>query len=230
VRRRATTQRDQRLIEPAAVTQDMDATIGSLLEKLEALGLADRTYVIYTADHGAQGRNANGPLANGKGTVWEGGLRVPLIVRGPGAKAGACTHVRASTVDLFPTIAALASVKPEALPKSIEGGSLVPLLAGRPEAAVQRAREEFVVHFPHYDRMAQSPASVLLLGNEKLIRSYESGVPMLFDLARDLGETHDLAKEKPARAAELNRRLSDYLKAVNAEMPTPNPGYNPGKE
>jgi arylsulfatase A len=229
LRRRATTQRDQRMVGSAAVTQDMDATIGLLLAKLEAPGLAGRTYFIYTADHGAQGRNANGPLANGKGTVWEGGLRVPLIVRGPGVSPGVCTHVRASTVDLFPTLAALAGVKEPALPKWLEGGSLGPVLGGLPGTALKRAREEFVVHFPHYDRKTQSPASVLLLGNDKLIRLYESGVPMLFDVAKDLSETHDLAPEQPARAAELNRRLSDYLKAVNAQMPTPNPAYEPGK-
>lgn len=225
VRRRATTPRDQRWVGAAAVTQDMDATIGLLLAKLEALGLTGRTYVIYTADHGAQGRDANRPLTNGKGTVWEGGLRVPLIVRGPGIAPGICTHEMASTVDLFPTIAALAGVRGEALPQALEGGSLVPVLTGVPSAAVKRAREEFVVHFPHYDRNAQGPASVLLLGHDKLILPYESGAPMLFDLAQDPAETHDLAPEKPARATELNRRLSDYLKAVKAQMPARNPAY-----
>jgi arylsulfatase A len=229
VRRRVTTQHDQRMAGSAAVAQDMDATIGLLLAKLDALGLAGRTYVIYTADHGAQGRDANGPLTNGKGTVWEGGLRVPLIVRGPGIAPGVCTHTMASTADLFPTIAGLAGVKEAAWPKGLEGGSLVPVLSGAPGGAVKRARAEFVVHFPHYDRNAQSPASVLLLGAEKLIRPYESGVPMLFDLSKDRSEAHDLAPEKPARAAELNRRLSEYLSAVNAQLPAPNPGFEPAK-
>jgi arylsulfatase A-like enzyme len=106
------------------VTQDVDTTIGMLAAKVEALGLADRTYFIYTSDHGAQGRNANGPLANGKGTVWEGGIRVPLVVRGPGIKPGTCTHVRATTVDLFPTIAAIARVKeplPDAADRPVNG-------------------------------------------------------------------------------------------------------------
>ncbi len=202
----------------------MDATIGRLLAKLDELGIAGRTYVIYTSDHGAQGRN--GLLANGKGTVWEGGIRVPLIVRGPGIKAGACTHVRASTVDIFPTIAAIARVK-EALPRNLEGGSLAAVLAGAADAKVKRSREEFVVHFPHYDRNEQGPASAILLGDYKLIRPYETGVPQLYDLAKDIGEEHDLAKDQAQKAAELDRRLSGYLKAVDAQMPAPNPKFDP---
>ena len=228
VRRRATTDREQRLVGGAAVAQDMDTTIGMLMAKLETLGIADCTYFIYTADHGAQGRNANGPLANGKGTVWEGGIRVPLIVRGPGIKAGTCTHVRATTVDIFPTIAALARVK-EALPKALEGGSLAAVLSGVPGAKVQRAREEFVVHFPHYDKDEQGPASALLLGNDKLIHPYETGVVMLFDLSKDIGELHDLAKDRAKETAALDQRLSEYLKAVGAQMTVPNPKFDPGK-
>jgi arylsulfatase A-like enzyme len=226
VRKRATSERDQRLVGSAAVTQDMDATIGMLMAKLDELGLTLTTYFIYTADHGAQGRNANGPLANGKGTVWEGGIRVPLIVRGPGIKAGTCTHVMASTVDLFLTIAAIARVK-AALPKDLEGGSLAAVFGGVPGAVVKRPRAEFVVHFPHYDKDEQGPASAILLGKDKLIRPYETSVPMLFDLSKDLGERQDLAKDRPQEVADLDERLSEYLKLVNAAMPTPNPQFDP---
>ena len=228
VRRRAVTDRDQRLVGGAAVAQDMDATIGMLMAKLETLDIADRTYFIYTADHGAQGRNANGPLANGKGTVWEGGIRVPLILRGPGVKAGVCSHVLATTVDIFPTIAALARVN-EPLPKALEGGSLGAVLGGATGSTVQRERAEFVVHFPHYDKDEQGPASAILLGSEKLIHPYETNVPMLFDLAKDIGERHDLAKDRAKETAELERRLSEYLKAVGAQMPVTNPKFDPGK-
>jgi len=228
VRRRATNERDQRLVGSAAVTQDMDTTIGMLMAKLDSLGISNNTYFIYTSDHGAQGRNANGPLSNGKGTVWEGGLRVPLIIRGPGIKPGTCTHVRATTVDLFPTITALARVK-ESLPKGLEGGSLAALLGGAPGATVKRPREEFVVHFPHYDKDAQGPASALLLGNDKLIHPYETNAPLLFDLSKDMSEQHDLAKDRPKETAELERRLNEYLKSVGAQMPVPNPKYDPSK-
>ena len=228
VRRRATTDRDQRLVGGAAVTQDMDTTIGMLMAKLDSLGIAERTYFIYTSDHGAQGRNANGALSNGKGTVWEGGLRVPLIVRGPGVKAGVCSHTFATTVDILPTIATIAHVK-EPLPKGIEGGSLTTVLGGAANAPVKRAREEFVVHFPHYDKDEQGPASALVLGNLKLIHPYDTNVPALFDLSKDIGEQHDLAKERAKETADLDRKLNEYLKSVGALMPVPNPKYDGSK-
>jgi arylsulfatase A-like enzyme len=228
VRQRAKSDRDVRLADSAAVTEDMDATIGLLLAKLEELGIANHTYVIYTSDHGAQGRNANGALTNGKGTVWEGGLRVPLIVRGPGIKPGVCTHAEATTVDLFPTIAAIARVS-DPLPKGLEGGSLVPVLAGTPNAKVTRPRAELVIHFPHYDKDEVGPASAILLGNLKLIHVYETNTPHLFDLSKDLAEQHDLAGVMPSEAAALDKQLMDYLAAVNAQMPVPNPKYDPAK-
>ena len=226
VRKRVTNDRDARFVGNAAVTDDMDATIGMLLAKLDELKIADSTVFIFTSDHGAQGRNANGPLTNGKGTVWEGGLRVPLIVRGPGVKAGVCSHVRASTVDILPTVAALAHLK-EALPTALEGGSLATVLSGNMDVKVKRPREEFVVHFPHYDKDEQGPASALLLGNLKLIHPYETGVPMLFDLSKDPAERTDLAKEKAKETADLDRRLTEYLKAMSAQTPSANPKFNP---
>lgn len=226
IRRRATTEKDQRLIGAAAVTQDMDATIGMLLSKLEELGIADRTYFLYTSDHGAQGRAANGPLSNGKGTVWEGGIRVPLVIRGPGIKPGSNPQPLASTVDILPTVAELARSK-EPMPSGVEGGSLVPLLKGAPAATVRRSREEFVVHFPHYDKDEQGPASALILGNRKLIHPYETNVPLLFDLAVDQAEKHNLAKEKRQETEAMEERLNKYLQSVNARMVAPNPKFDP---
>lgn len=229
VRQRVRNPREQRLAGAAAVTEDMDASIGLLLAALDRLAIAGRTYVIYTSDHGALGRNGNEPLASGKGTVWEGGLRVPLIVRGPGIKPGACSHVRATTVDLFPTMAALAQ-STEPLPRDLEGGSLAPIVAGAAGATVKSAREEIVVHVPHYDRNDQAPASAILLGSYKLIHLYESGALMLFNVDTDLSERRDLATTEPQKAAELDRRLTGYLQAVGAQMPAANPQYDASRE
>lgn len=228
VRQRVKNERDVREVGAAAVTQDMDATIGMLLAKLDELGIANRTYVIYTSDHGAQGRNANSPLSNGKGTVWEGGIRVPLILRGPGIPAGVCSHTEATTVDILPTVTSLARVT-EAPPKNLEGGSLVQVLTGVPKAKVIRPREEFVVHFPHYDKDEVGPASSILLGNMKLIHVYETNAEHLFDLSKDLSEEHDLVSSMGSLAAALNKKLADYLGAVDAQSPTPNPSYDPAK-
>ena len=217
---------NERELAEGAADCDLDIAFGKLLGKIDALGIANNTYVIFTTDHGTPGRNP--PLAGGKGTVSEGGLRVPLIIRGPGIQAGACSHVRAIGEDLFPTIAALAKVT-ASMPKGVEGGSLADILTHGGTGTVQRPREEFVVHFPHYDKDAIGPASAILLGNLKLIHVYETGALELFDLAKDPGERHDLAKELPDKAKELDQRLTNYLSAVNAQMPKANPNYDPSK-
>ena len=217
---------NEREIAEAAADLDLDIAFGQLLKKLDDLGVATNTYVLFTTDHGTSGRNP--PLSGGKGTVSEGGLRVPFIIRGPGIQPGTCSHVRVIGEDLLPTVAALAHVS-EPLPKGIEGGSLASVLANGGRGAVQRPREEFVVHFPHYDKDALGPASTILLGDFKLIHVYETGALRLFNLANDPGERRDLAKEMPAKAKELDQRLTDYLVAMNAQMPKPNPNYDPTK-
>lgn len=228
VRRRAKPG-EERLVDSVAMTEDMDATIGTLLAKLDSLGIADNTYVIYTADHGSKGQNLNAPLTNGKGTVWEGGIRVPLLIRGPRVKAGNCVQQRASTVDLFPTIAALSGGK-EPLPAGLEGANLTPMLRGESGATLARKHEALVIHFPHYDKDELGPASALLTESEKLIRVYETGALRLYNLANDRAEHHDLAPLNPNRAAELNKKLARYLDSVQAQMPTLNPAFNPAIE
>lgn len=218
---------DARQIGATAVAEDVDINIGLLLKKLDELGIAANTYVIYTTDHGTPGRS-NGPLNNGKGSLLEGGIRVPFIIRGPSVKAGVCSHTRVASFDLLPTIAELANIKTP-LPTSIEGGSLAATLRGDGKAAVKRPREEMIFHFPHYDLDNDGPATVMLLGNLKAYKSYETGELRLYDLSKDLGEKNDLAKQIPDKAAELDRRLTEYLKSVNAQMPTTNPNYDPSK-
>ena len=211
----------------AAVIEDMDTTIGMLLNKLDDLGIANNTYVIYTSDHGAQGRNANTPLLSGKGNVFEGGIRVPFLIKGPGVKASVCSHTPVIGFDLFPTIAELAHSSVQ-MPTGVEGGSLVPLFASG-TGEVKRSRSELYFHFPHYDHDNEGPASAVIAGNMKLIKVYETGASRLYDLAKDINEAHDLAKDQPQKISELEGKLDAYLKSINAQMPTPNPNYDPAK-
>lgn len=208
----------------AACLLDLDNTVGMILDKLGELGIADNTFVIYSSDHGTPGRNR--PLTGGKGTVSEGGLRVSLIISGPGIDKNSCSNVRTSGVDLFPTIAALAGIE-QNLPNGLEGGSLVPLFRETGKGEVERDREELVFHVPHYDKDSRGPASVILLGKYKLIRIYESGKRLLFDLSTDFSERNDLADIMPEKVKELDQHLTEYLKEVNAQMPHVNPDFAP---
>lgn len=208
----------------AAVAEDADVTYGLLLRKLEELGILDNTYILYTTDHGTPGKNA--PLQGGKGMIWEGGLRVPLLVRGPGVAPGKIARQRTSGVDLFPTIAQLAGVSTASV-RGLEGGSLVPLFQSAGPVEVKRPREEFVVHFPHYDKDLIGPASAIYWGDLKLVRIYETGERRLYDLSKDMGERNDLAQLQLNQVADLDQRLTDYLKSVNAEMPRRNPNPDP---
>ena len=129
---------------------------------------------------------------------------------------------------MFPTIAALAKVTAP-LPKGIEGGSFAAVLASGGKGTMNRPREEFVVHFPHYDKDAIGPASAIWLDDYKLIRVYETGALRLYDIAKDPAERMDLAAKMPDKTTELNQRLTEYLTSVDAQMPQPNPAYDPSK-
>lgn len=213
----------------AAITTDLDTGVGKLLGHIERLGLTNRTYIVYTSDNGGGGGGGKGdarPLRAGKGGVWEGGIRVPFIVRGPGIKADSWCHLPVVGYDLFPTFCGLAGVK-EKLPLDLEGGDISHLFHGA-TTPVKRPREELVFHFPHYQ--GGTPHSAIRRGDYKLIEFYETGERMLFNLRTDLGERNDIAKTNPDIAADLSQRLKSYLAAVGAAMPKPNPDYDPGKE
>ena len=212
----------------AATTEDLDAGVGMTLKKIEELGIADNTFVIYMSDNGAGPRfSPNTPLANGKGSLWEGGIREPLIVRGPGVKAGAFCGERVAGWDLFPTFCELAGVE-EPLPEGLEGGSLTPLFSSG-KGAVKRPREEVAFHYPHYGQGGEgkSPQSALYLGDFKLMKFYEAGELKLFNLKNDIGEQKDLSEELPEKTDLMHKRLNAYLKQVGAALPKPNPDYDP---
>jgi len=210
----------------AAITTDLDTGVGKLLDHIERLGLTGRTYIVYMGDNGGGGRSDARPLRAGKGGVWEGGIRVPFIVRGPGIKADSWCHQPVVGYDLFPTFCRLAGVK-EKLPAELEGGDISHLFTGA-ITPVKRPREELVFHFPHYQ--GDTPHSAIRLGDYKLLEFYESGERLLFNLKTDLAERNDIAQTNPEIAAELGNRLKAYLAAVGAAMPKPNPDYKPGEE
>jgi arylsulfatase A len=153
---------------------------------------------------------------------------VPFIIRGPGIKPGTCSHVRTIGQDLFPTIAELAKASGP-LPNGIEGGSMAKVLLNAGNGTVSRPREELVFHFPHYDKDSIGPASAIILGDLKLVRIYETGELRLYNIVKDPGERHNLAHEMPEKVKELDKQLTGYLAAVNAQIPGINPNYNPDK-
>jgi arylsulfatase A-like enzyme len=180
--------------------------------------------VIYTADHGTPGRN--GPLQGGKGGLWDGGIRIPLFIRGPIAKAGSHTSVLATGADLVPTVADLAGIA-EKMSDRVEGGSLRQVLIDPVSGKVKRPREEIVFHFPHYDKDPLGPVSALIVGDFKLVRIYEGNRNLLFNLAKDLGEHNDLAASRSEKVRELSDRLTSYLESIDAGMPIQRSGDAP---
>ena len=214
---------NEKRTQVAAITEDLDTGVGALLKVINDLELSGTTYVIYTSDNGADG-GGRGSLHGGKGDVYEGGIRVPFIIRGPGVKANSWCHTRIVGYDLLPTFCEWAGVPAAKLPKTVEGGSLVKVIANG-KGEVRRPREGMVFHFPHYQ--GDTPHSALIVGDLKLMKFYEDNRVVLFDLAKDLREQTDLSKQRPADTARLEKQLADYLTAVSAQMPTPNPNYDP---
>jgi arylsulfatase A len=217
----------------AAMIEGVDEGVGKLLRALDDLEIADRTVVIFTSDNGGlsvrEGPNtpatSNAPLRAGKGYLYEGGIRVPLIVAWPGVtRPGSICEVPVSGQDLYPTILALAGVSP-ASGQVTDGESLVPLLEG--EGALRR--DALFWHYPHYSNQGGRPGGAVRRGDLKLIEWYEDGRAELYDLERDLGERRDLATEQPEEVARLRRMLAEWRESVGAQMPRPNPDFEPTK-
>jgi len=202
----------------AATVEAMDANIGRVLAALERMGVAERTFVIFTSDNGGT-RQYVAPLRGGKGTLYQGGIRVPAVIRGPGIKPGVSQAVTLS-MDWFPTVLELAGQKPT---ESVDGRSLVPLLR---DASAKLERDVFW-HFPCYIG-GGGPCSAVRSGDWKLIEFFESGTSELYDLAADPGEQRNLAEKEPKRAAELLAKLHAWQSSTNAPCPTKsNPAYDP---
>lgn len=210
----------------SAIAEDLDTGVGALLQSIDQLGLSGNTYVIYTSDNGGGG-GGKGALSGGKGDVYEGGIRVPFIIRGPGIQSNSWCHTRIVGYDMLPTFSEWAGIPSSRLPKGIEGGSIANLVRNGGKGKVTRPWEELVFHFPHYQ--GDTPHSAILSGDLKLIRFYEDNRVVLYDLSRDLRERTDLSGKMPAETSRLKARLGDYLTQVNAQLPTPNPSFDPSQ-
>ncbi len=208
----------------AAMTHELDRGVGRLLAEIDRLQLAESSYVIFTSDNGSyldagtDRVSSNAPLRGQKASTWEGGIRVPLVVRGPGIEAGSVSRVPATGTDLFSTIAEMARVQAE-LPPTIEGSSLLRLLRNGGEGTLARRFESLVWHFPHYQtQKGTTPMSSIRVGDWKLVKFYETGQCQLFDLGKDIGESTDLSAEEPKITERLDKQLASYLEEVEAPM------------
>jgi len=208
----------------AAMVHSVDQAVGKILAALDELKLTDRTVVIFTSDNGGLlGPTHNAPLRAGKGHPYEGGIRVPLIVRWPGVvKAGAVCRAPVTSVDYFPTVLAAAGIRPPA-DRAIDGEDLTPLL----KQTGPLKREAIFWHFPHY-RGRIEPYSIIRAGDFKLLRHWDTGRRELFNLAADIGEKKDLSHAMPAKVKELDGKLTAWLKSSGAKVPKANPAHRAG--
>lgn len=213
----------------AAMMETMDDAVGRLLKTLDDLGLRERTIVIFSSDNGGlhvpEGREDppthHGPYRAGKGFLYEGGLRVPLLVRWPGRiPAGRVVEDPVVNTDFMPTLLELAGLE---VPGGLDGVSLAGLWTGRGRPAPRA----FLWHFPHYTNQGGRPGGAIREGDWKLVEHYEDGRAELFNLARDMGESEDLAAREPGRAEALRRKLAEWRRSAGAQENAPNPDFDP---
>jgi len=207
----------------AAMVESVDDAVGKICSVLDELNLSERTVIFFTGDNGGlSGPTNNSPLRAGKGYPYEGGIRVPLIIRWPGViQAGKVSHEPVTSVDYFPTMCQAAGV-PLPRDRAIDGVSLVKHLKTSGDKGL--SREAIFWHFPHY-RGKVVPYSIIRKGNWKLIKRYEGKTFELFNLKDDLSEKNELSQQMPAKVRELDAQLSDWLRATGAKLPKPNPAY-----
>lgn len=220
----------------AAMVESMDESVGRILKKLETLGLAENTMVIFTSDNGGLSvkegpktpATSNAPLRAGKGYLYEGGIREPLIVKWPAViRPGAVSATPVSSVDFFPTLLEAAGADAKTYPPT-DGLSLLPLLKGSTNGL---GRTELFWHYPHYSNQGGKPSGAIRSGDYKLLEFYEDGRWELYNLKEDLNERNNLAEKRPKQAAALQARLDAWRRATQAQMMLPNPAHKPnGKD
>jgi len=219
-----------------AFVETLDHYVGQLLEALDASRLTDNTLVVFTSDNGGHPEFAfNAPLRGSKWNLYEGGIRVPMIVRWPGTvKAGSVCHVPVAATDFMPTFCQLVGAKPRK-GVSLDGVSMVPVLEGAVSEAMKN--RSLYWHFPYYhpeknyDKCKAAigvedgyvsqtqPQSAIREGPYKLLYFFETGRCELYDLEKDLSEQHNLVSEMPEKAQQMRRKQLEYLQAVHARLP-----------
>jgi arylsulfatase A len=210
----------------AAMIESMDDAVGCIRRKLEELKLADHTVVVFASDNGGRvPTTSNQPLRVGKGSCYEGGSRVPLIVQWPAVTTpGSVCETPVISMDLYPTILEITGQK-KAAQKSVDGLSLVSLL--RQDGELHR--DALFWHYPHYQHYqlgGSTPYGAIRAGDFKLIEFFDDMRVELYNLREDPGEQRDLTVDMPAKVDELRARLHGWRKEVGAQMPTRNPSYD----
>jgi arylsulfatase A-like enzyme len=210
----------------AAMVETVDTNIGRILDKLKELGLENDTAIIFMSDNGglstAEGSpTSNVPLRAGKGWLYEGGIREPMLIKWPGVTTpGSTCEVPVTSTDFYPTMLQMAGL-PESSGGQRDGISLLPFLKGEKRSPDR----PLYWHYPHYSNQGGRPGGAVRLGNYKLLEFYEDDHVELYDLTNDIGESRDLSKQMPEKAAEMRGLLHRWRSSVNARMPAPNPGY-----
>ncbi len=212
----------------AAMVENLDWNVGRVLGALEDTGRAGNTIVVFTSDNGGLATSegsptCNKPLAEGKGWMYEGGVREPLLVRWPGVvRPGSRCDAPVTSPDFYPTLLEAAGLPP--MPEQHrDGESLVPLL--RERGGLER--DAIFWHYPHYGNQGGTPGCSVRMGDWKLIEFFEDSRAELYNLREDVSEAHDLAADQPARVAEMLERLHTWQESVNALIPEPNPEWTP---
>ena len=214
----------------AAMIETLDDAVGRLMAKVKSLGLAERTIFIFTSDNGGlhvlespdSPATHNTPFRAGKGYIYEGGLRVPLLVRWPGVISPDSTcDTPVMLSDLFPTLLEAAGVDVTKAVGPVDGVSIAPLFRGEPLPS-----RPLYWHFPNYTNQGGRPAGAIREGDWKLVENFEDGSFELYDLKHDIGEKRNLADAEPARTAELHKKLKSWQASIGARMPVANPNFD----
>lgn len=216
----------------AAMVKNLDDNVGRVLVHLKERGLERNSIVIFASDNGGfigkdRGQNvpvtSNAPLRSGKGSLYEGGIRVPLIIRWPGlTQAGSVCHEPVSLRDIYHTLHPLVAEKADVYNKAMDDGMNITKLLKDPKAKL--GREALYFHYPHY-YPTTTPVSGVRKGDWKLLEYFEDQRIELYNLKEDLSEAHNLATDRPSKAAELKKQLHTWRQSVSASLPQPNPNY-----